>query len=91
MLRLRVTSKESRNLCIVIYRRLDFPILQKTNWIVLIHEAIRKPDSHEVALDSDGNEFVELDFEVCEHTGIAIRGVYDTDDNFKSRLLLSLL
>ena len=49
----------------------------------LIYEAIRKPDSHEVALDSDGNEFVELDFEVCEHTGIAIRGVYDTDDNFK--------
>ena len=26
---LEVTSKESRNLCIVIYRRLDFPILQK--------------------------------------------------------------
>ena len=49
----------------------------------LIYEAIRKPDSHEVALDSDGKEFVELDFEVCEHTGIAIRGVYDTDDNFK--------
>ena len=48
----------------------------------LIYEAIRKPDSHEVALDSDGNEFVELDFEVCEHTGIAIRSVYDTDDNY---------
>lgn len=49
----------------------------------IIYEAIRKPDSHEVAFDSDGNEIVELCLQVCDRTGIAVRGVYDVEDNFK--------
>ncbi len=62
---------------------IGFSNITKEELDQLIYETIRKPDSHEVALDSDGNEFVEMDFEVCEHVGIAIRGVYDTNDNFK--------
>lgn len=62
---------------------IGFSNITKEELDQLIYETIRKPDSHEVALDSDGNEFVEMDFEVCEHVGIAIRGVYDINDNFK--------
>lgn len=62
---------------------IGFSSITKDELDRMIYEAIRRSDSHEAALDSDGNEFVELDFEVCEHTGIAIRGVYDSDDNFK--------
>lgn len=49
----------------------------------IIYEAVRKPDGHEVAFDSEGNECVELTLQVCSYAGIAIRGVYDQDDNFK--------
>ncbi len=49
----------------------------------MIYEAIRNPDSHESCLDSEGNEFVEIKMQVNEDVGIAIRGMYDMDDNFK--------
>lgn len=49
----------------------------------IIYEAIRKPDGHEVAFDSEGNEYVELILRINEYAGLAIRGVYDMDDTFK--------
>ena len=62
---------------------IGFSSIKKDELDHMIYEAIRKPDSHEVALDSEGNEYVEIDMLVCDHMGIAIRGVYDADDNFK--------
>jgi hypothetical protein len=62
---------------------IGFSNISKEGLDNIIYEAIRKPDNHELAFDSDGNEMVELSFQVCDNVGIAIRGVYDMDDNFK--------
>ena len=62
---------------------IGFSNITKEELDCMIYEAVRKPDGHEVAFDSEGNEYVELAFEVCKNVGIAIRGVYDMDDNFK--------
>lgn len=62
---------------------IGFSNIKKEDLDQLIYEAVKKPDAHEVAFDSNGNEIVELCLQVCHHTGIAIRGVYDMDDNFK--------
>lgn len=48
----------------------------------VLYEAVKTPDSHEVALDSEGNEYVELRLSVAKNMGIAVRGSYDSDDIF---------
>ena len=62
---------------------IGFSNITKEQLDELLYEAIRKPDGHEVAFDSEGNEYVELSLQVCKDIGIAIRGVYDMDDTFK--------
>lgn len=62
---------------------IGFSNITKEDLDNIIYEAIRKPDGHEVAFDSEGNEYVELTLQVCREAGISIRGVYDQDDSFK--------
>ena len=62
---------------------IGFSKMTKEKWDAVIYEAIRHPNSHEVAFDSDGNEMVEIRMAVCDRVGIAGRGLYDSDDDFK--------
>lgn len=63
-------------------RSVGFYNIIKEEFDHILYEAIKTPDSHEVALDSEGNEYVELRLEVAKNMGIAVRGNYDTDDTF---------
>lgn len=62
---------------------IGFSNIKKEELDNLLYEATKKPDSHEVAFDSEGNEYVELAMQVCDNIGIVLRGTYDEDDNFK--------
>ncbi len=63
-------------------RSIGFSHIRKKELDALLFETRRNPDSHVNALDTDGNEFVELRREIAPGLGIAIRGVYDEDGHF---------
>ena len=64
-------------------RAIGFSRLQKRELDRLLFEIRRNPDHHQTALDSDGNEFVELRRELAPGIGIAIRGMYNDDGHFE--------
>lgn len=63
-------------------RAIGFSQINKKQLDELIYEATRRPDAHEVSVDSEGNEFVELSMEVCRGVGVSLRGIYDENDEF---------
>ncbi len=63
-------------------RSIGFSHIRKKELDALLYETRRNPDYHLNALDTDGNEFVELRREIAPGLGIAIRGVYDEDGHF---------
>ena len=63
-------------------RSIGFSDLTKEKLDDLIYEMIRNPDGHDIALDSEGNEYVEIRYEVAKNIGIALRGTYDKNDEF---------
>ncbi len=56
--------------------------ISKREFSELFYEVCRRPDGHEVCMDSDGNEFVELTYQLAENLGLVFYGHYDEDDNF---------
>ncbi len=63
-------------------RSIGFSHIRKKELDALLYETRRNPDYHITALDTDGNEFVELRREIAPGLGIALRGVYNEDTHF---------
>lgn len=59
-----------------------FSAITKTELDELIYRIIQSPDYQEMAIDTEGNQFVELRFMVTDKMGIIVRGTYDNDDQF---------
>lgn len=64
-------------------RAIGFSKLTKREMDKLLFETRRSPDYHQEALDTEGNEFVELRREISPGMGIAIRGIYNDDGHFE--------
>lgn len=63
-------------------RSIGFSRIRKKELDALLFETRRNPDYHVTALDTDGNEFVELRREIARDMGLAMRGVYNEDGHF---------
>ncbi len=63
-------------------RSIGFSNIKKEELKKIIHIVENNPDYVEMAMDSEGNEFSELRIEVTKRTGIALRGNYDSKDEF---------
>ena len=61
---------------------IGFSAITKTELDELLYRVAQSPDYQEMAIDTDGNQFVELRFMVTDKMGIVIRGTYDDDDQF---------
>ena len=64
-------------------RSIGFKNITKEKFDELIYEIEKHPDSHEAAIDSEENEYVEMRLEVAPNVGIAIRGLYNEMDEFQ--------
>ena len=64
-------------------RSIGFKDITKEKLSEILYLASKNPTAYEMALDTEGNEFSEIRYEVCPKAGIALRGNYDEDDNFK--------
>ncbi len=64
-------------------RAIGFSKLQKKDLDRILFEIRRNPDEHQTALDTEGNEFVELRRELAPKMGIAMRGVYNENGHFE--------
>ena len=64
-------------------RSIGFKNITKEELSDIIYQASKNPTAYEMSLDTEGNEFSEIRYEVCPGAGIAIRGNYDEDDSFK--------
>lgn len=64
-------------------RSIGFKNITKEKLSEIIYQASKNPTAYEMAMDTEGNEFSEIRYEVCPGAGIAVRGNYDEDDNFK--------
>ncbi|MBR1628907.1 MAG: DUF3881 family protein [Lachnospiraceae bacterium] len=64
-------------------RAIGFSRLRKRDLDRLLFEIRRNPDHHQTALDSEGNEFVELRRELAPGMGLAMRGTYNDDGHFE--------
>lgn len=49
----------------------------------LLYEIEKHPDSHEAAINSEENEYVEMRLQVADKMGIAIRGEFNEADEFQ--------
>ena len=65
-------------------RAIGFSKLKKRDVDKILFEIRKNPDRHQTALDTEGNEFVELRKEITPKIGIAIRGMYNDDGHFKT-------
>lgn len=63
-------------------RAIGYSKLHKRELERLLFEIRRNPDHHQTALDTAGNEFVELRKEIISGVGIALRGNYNEDGHF---------
>ena len=63
-------------------RAIGFSRLHKRDLDRMLFEIRRNPDYHQTALDTEGNEFVELRREIAPDMGIAMRGMYNDDGHF---------
>ena len=63
-------------------RAIGFSRLHKRDLDRVLFEIRRNPDYHQTALDTEGNEFVELRREIAPGMGIAMRGMYNDDGHF---------
>ncbi|MCR4611286.1 MAG: DUF3881 family protein [Lachnospiraceae bacterium] len=63
-------------------RSIGFKDITKERLSEIFYRASKDPTAYEMAMDSEGNEFSEIRYEVAPHAGIAIRGNYDENDNF---------
>ncbi len=64
-------------------RSIGFSRIRKKELDALLFDTRRNPDHHFAALDTDGNEFVELRREIAPDMGLAMRGVYTDDGHFQ--------
>jgi len=60
-----------------------FSKLKKEELEELLYSMVRCPDYQESAIDSEGNQFVEMRYFVGKDMGIVLRGTYDENDEFK--------
>ena len=65
-------------------RAIGFSSLKKKNMDQILFDIRRNPDRHQTALDTEGNEFVELRRELMPGMGIAVRGMYNEDGHFET-------
>ena len=65
-------------------RAIGFSNIQKKELERMMYDIRRNPDDHQTALDTEGNEFVELRRELAPKMGIAMRGVYSEDGHFET-------
>lgn len=63
-------------------RSVGFSDITKEKLDSVFYEMIKMPDQHETAIDSEGNEYVEIRYQIAKNIGLAIRGNYDQDDTF---------
>lgn len=61
---------------------IGFSKLNKETLTELLDEIKLRPDFQESAIDSDGNQFVELRYMVADNVGLVLRGTYNEDDEF---------
>ncbi len=61
---------------------IGFSKLNKTTLKSLIQEIVLRPDYQESAIDSEGNQFVELRYMVADNVGLVLRGIYNENDEF---------
>ena len=63
-------------------RSIGFSDITKEQLDDIFYEMVKIPDCQEVAFDSEGNEYVEIRYEVAKNIGIAMRGTFDKEDSF---------
>lgn len=64
-------------------RAIGFSKLTKNDMDTILFNIRRNPDYHNEALDTEGNEFVELRREISPGMGIAVRGIYNDNGHFE--------
>ncbi len=64
-------------------RSIGFKNINREKLSEIFYLASKNPTAYEMAMDSEGNEFSEIRYEIAPHAGIAIRGNFDEDDNFR--------
>ena len=64
-------------------RSIGFKNITKEKLSEVFYLAQKNPTAYEMAMDSEGNEFSEIRYEIAPHMGIAIRGNFDEHDNFR--------
>lgn len=63
-------------------RSIGFSDITKEKLESLLYEMSKMPDQQETAIDSEGNEYVEIRYEIAKNIGLSMRGNYDEDDTF---------
>lgn len=63
-------------------RAIGFSNIKKKELDRILLDIRRNPDEQQTALDTEGNEFVELRRELAPRMGIAMRGVYNENGHF---------
>ena len=61
---------------------IGFSKLNKESLEELIKEIMLRPEYQESAIDFEGNQFVELRYNVADNVGLVLRGVYNENDEF---------
>ena len=61
---------------------IGFSKLNKDALEELLKEIMLRPEYQESAIDLEGNQFVELRYNVCDNVGLVLRGVYNENDEF---------
>lgn len=61
---------------------IGFSAITKTELDELFYRITQSPDYQEMAIDTEGNQFVELRFMATDNMGIVLRGTYNDDDQF---------
>lgn len=64
-------------------RAIGFSNMSKEALEQLFEEIMKSPTVEKAAIDSEGNEFVEISKEFGEFFGISLRGVYKDDETFE--------
>jgi hypothetical protein len=62
---------------------IGFSNLKKEDLENILYQTVRNSSSYQMAFDSEGNSMVEMRLQVCENAGLALRGYYDAEGNFK--------
>ncbi len=65
-------------------RSIGFKNITRERLSEILYLASQNPTGYEMALDMDGNEFSEIRYEIAPGMGVAVRGDYDENDNFKA-------